>query len=111
VVVVLEMILRFVSGLCAVMAIALVVQYFAMQSVVSDLEQRNRDIAAMRLERDQARLAEAVAEAAASRIQQKAEEYDALREALLSGDEDVPIPDWFRDWLVDLGVVGVRPDD
>lgn len=98
-------------AVCVALAVALGVQTLRLDSVNTDLVQAKRDVVAMGLERDQARLAEAVAEAAASRIQQKADEYDALREALLSGDQNVPIPDWFHDWLVNLGVVSVRPDD
>jgi len=47
----------------------------------------------------QARLAREVAEAHAERQRARAEEYDALREALLRGDADAPLPDWFRAYL------------
>lgn len=95
---------------CAALALVLVFQSVRLESVKADLDQRDRDVAALELERDQARLAREVAEAAMSRIQVKADEYDALREALLSGDQNADIPNWFSDWLFDLGV-SVRPDD
>ena len=50
----------------------------------------------------QAAQARDVARAEAARQAKKAAEYDAIREALLRGDEDAPVPGWFRDFLDDL---------
>ena len=62
-------------------------------------------IRALEIERDNARLARDVAQAARQRVEDQAAEYDALREALLKGKDDAPIPDWFRDYLADLGIL------
>ena len=64
-------------------------------------------ITALRDQFEQARLAADVARAAAKREAERAEEYDQLREALLKGNDDAPLPDWFRDYLRNLGVVGM----
>lgn len=50
----------------------------------------------------QAAQARDVARAEAARQASKAAEYDAIREALLKGDENAPVPRWFRDFLDDL---------
>lgn len=47
----------------------------------------------------QAAVARDVARAEASRYAKAAAEYAAIREALLKGNEDAPIPDWFRAFL------------
>lgn len=47
----------------------------------------------------QAALARDVARAEASRHAKAAAEYAAIREALLKGDDDAPIPEWFRAFL------------
>ena len=47
----------------------------------------------------QAALARDVARAEASRHAKAAAEYAAIREALLKGDDDAPIPPWFRAFL------------
>lgn len=68
-------------------------------------------IRALEMERDNARLARAVAQAARERVESQAAEYDALREALLRGNDDAPIPDWFRTYLGRLGVLQPRDAD
>ena len=57
----------------------------------------------------QAEQARAVAVAHQKRVEALAREYDALKEALIRGDEDAPIPDWFRDYLDRL--LGGLPTD
>lgn len=47
----------------------------------------------------QAALARDVARAEASRHAKAVAEYAAIREALLKGDDDAPIPEWFRAFL------------
>jgi len=70
------------------------------------LQQENaslaRSVAVLEREKENARLAEDVARAEAERQRKKATEYDALKEALLRGDEDAPLPQWFRDYFDDL---------
>lgn len=61
-----------------------------------------RSIATLEQSRDQARLAADVARATAAREKSKADEYDALREALISGGEDQVLPEWFQDWLREI---------
>lgn len=45
------------------------------------------------------RIARTVARAEAERFKARSDEYDALREALLEGNEDAPLPDWFVSYL------------
>ena len=45
------------------------------------------------------RAAAAVLQAERDRFAERAEEYDALREALLEGGDDADIPDWLRAYL------------
>ena len=52
----------------------------------------------------QAKTAAAVARAAAERERTKADEYDAFREALINGESDENLPDWFRDYI--NGILG-----
>lgn len=56
----------------------------------------------------QAAQARDVARAAAERQAQKAAEYDAIREALLRGDDDAQLPDWFRAYLRSLRTAAPR---
>ena len=51
---------------------------------------------------EQAKVARAVAEAHAARLQASSERYDDLRETLLRGDDDAPIPDFLCVYLVRL---------
>jgi hypothetical protein len=56
------------------------------------------------------RLAAAVSAAERDRFEARAAEYDALREALLEGGEDAPLPDWLAAYLASLlGVADERP--
>lgn len=52
----------------------------------------------------QARAAAEVAKAAAAREAQRAKEYDALREHLMKGSTDEPLPEWFLAYLCRLGI-------
>lgn len=69
-----------------------------------------RQVAIMQEQAEQARLAASVARAEAERQAARAAEYDRLREALIGGQDDVDLPDWFRDYL-DRLLGGVQPDD
>lgn len=68
-----------------------------------------RSVAVLSDARDQARLAAEVARAAADRERMRAAEYDALREALITGGDDAEVPDWFCDYLDGL-LGGLRGD-
>lgn len=68
-----------------------------------------RSVAALEQQAAQSRLAADVARAAAQRERERAAEYDALREALIDGDEDADLPTWFRSYLDDL--LGRLPPD
>ncbi len=57
----------------------------------------------------QAAVARNVAQAEAARQARKAAEYDAIREALLKGGTDEPLPDWFRAFLDGLLKRGPHP--
>lgn len=59
----------------------------------------HREVRIARETAEQAALARDVARAEAARHAQAAAEYDAIREALLKGDDDAPIPEWFRAFL------------
>lgn len=56
-------------------------------------------VAALRLDRELARDAAAVAAARAARVEAKAREYDQLREGILRDGEDADLPDWLLDVL------------
>jgi hypothetical protein len=73
-------------------------------AALADLASVERSLAAIKMERDQAKEARAVADAARARVEQKAAEYDQIREAILKGEDD-EIPDWMLAHLFDLGVV------
>ena len=64
-----------------------------------------RSVAALERERAQAREAQAVARAEAERVAAKAREYDDIREAILKGDSDADLPDWFCEHLGRLGLL------
>lgn len=59
----------------------------------------HREVRIARETAKQAALARDVARAEASRHAKAAAEYAAIREALLKGDDDAPIPEWFRAFL------------
>jgi uncharacterized protein HemX len=67
-----------------------------------------RSLATLEQSRDQARLAADVARAAAAREKSKADEYDALRNALINGEQDEELPAWFADYVA--AVLGRVPD-
>lgn len=72
----------------------------------------SRSVAALEDQAEQARLAADVARAETARVAGKAREYDKLKETLLRGNEDAPLPNWFRDYLDALFGGGiVRPAD
>ena len=52
----------------------------------------------------QARAAAERADRAQAEAAARAAEYDQLRRALIEGDQDAPLPDWFRDYLASLGL-------
>ena len=68
-----------------------------------------RSIAALELERDRAKEARAVADAARARVEAQALEYGKIKESILRG-EDADLPPWFHDHLVALGIVQRDPD-
>lgn len=72
------------------------------QAAEAEAASLRRSVAVLEDARDQAREAAAVANAAAERERGRAQEYDDLREALIRGDEDAELPDWFRDYLDNL---------
>lgn len=78
-----------------------------------ELQNANLTTSMQSLERqaDQAREAEAVAEAYAASITEKAKQYDAMREAILRGNHNEGLPDWFRAYLRELGFNGVPTAD
>lgn len=55
--------------------------------------------AALRLDRDLAQEARAVADARAARVEAQAREYDQLREGILRDGTDADLPDWLLDVL------------
>jgi len=71
-------------------------------ALIAENASLSRSIAVLEDSRAQARLAADVARAEAQRERKKAAEYDALRKALIDGDEDAELPPFFRDWLSDL---------
>jgi hypothetical protein len=64
-------------------------------TLTSALEAAGREKAALRGQLRQNAVATAVALSAAQDNQARADEYDALRDALINGDNDAPIPVWF----------------
>lgn len=56
-------------------------------------------VAALRLDREMARNAAAVAAARAARVEAKAREYDQLREGILRNGTDADLPGWLLDVL------------
>jgi len=58
---------------------------------------------------EQAREAQAVADAYRLRNEQRANEYEAVKEALMRGDSDADLPEWFCDALRDLGFGCLQP--
>lgn len=67
-------------------------------------------LAAMEMQAAQAREAANVARATIERERTLNAEYAAIRAALENGDTDAPIPDWFRDHLSRLGLLGDDTD-
>ena len=97
------MIMRYVTiGLLGALCLALGA-FWWVHRANGDLRVENaslaRSVATLEDQRAQARLAADVARAAADRARARAAEYDALRETLLKGDDDAPLPDWFRAYL------------
>lgn len=90
-----------IIGVIALSAYA-VVQTRANASLRAENAAQARSIATITLARDKAREAQAVATAYASREASRAAEYDNFRETLLRGNEDEPLPEWFRAYMRDL---------
>lgn len=70
-----------------------------------------RSVAALEDARAQARSAAQVARAEAKRQAARAAEYDALKEALLRGGDNAPLPDWFDAWGCSAGLWLCAADD
>lgn len=68
-------------------------------------------VASLREQVDQTQEALAVARVVSQQERARAIEYDALREALIGGNNDADLPEWFVDYLHDLGVGGVSGAD
>lgn len=84
-----------VAGLTAV----IVVGWQDRKAKIAEISDLNRELAVQTRINEQTALARDVARAETDRLRRAAEEYDALREALLQGDENAPLPDWFRAYL------------
>lgn len=67
--------------------------------LVAENARLTRELAVQERVAAQAQEARAVADAHARRTRAKADEYDKLREALLKGDDDAPIPAFLCDYL------------
>ncbi len=96
-------ILPYVIGALALLAVAgggaawwMSQRLEASKAKVARLEQ---DIMVIRAERDQAMESRRVARAEADRQRKRAEEFDQMREDLMKGTEDAPIPDWLSAYL------------
>lgn len=61
-----------------------------------------REIAVQKAVLEQAQTARAIAQAEADRQKRAATEYENLRNSLVKGDNDAPLPDWFIAYLADL---------
>lgn len=77
-------------------------------SLQATADAQAREIMTLNVQVSQAREAAEVARATADREASDARKYNALREALIKGDEDVDLPDFFVELLADLGLGGVR---
>lgn len=95
------------AALVAVLALgaALWFQTTRVSSLEADNARLERSVAALEMRASQAREALEVARAAQKRQEERAAEYDAIREALLRGEfDDAPLPEWFVSVLRDLGL-------
>lgn len=63
-----------------------------------------RSVATLENAREQARLAATVARAEAERQAREAAKWNAIREALLEGNEDAPLPPEFHRWGCSAGL-------
>lgn len=67
--------------------------------------------AALQQKLDQTQQAAAVLQRQLEIEEKRAAEYDALREALINGGQDAALPQWFVDYLRQLGIGGLQPAD
>lgn len=95
-------------ALCAAL-VAVVLLQRSNASLTAQNASLTRSVAVLEDQAAQSRLAADVAQAAAQRERARAAEYDALREALIDGDDDAHLPPWFRSYLDDL--LGRLPTD
>lgn len=89
------------GALCAAL-VALMVMQRQNAALSAENASLSRSIAVLEDSRAQARLAADVARAEAQRERDRAVEYDAFREALIEGNEDAELPEWFQGWLREL---------
>lgn len=68
-------------------------------ALASENASLTRSVVVLEGQIEQSKLAREVADAEAARVKARAAEYDALRETLMRGDDDAPLPEWFRDYL------------
>ena len=69
------------------------------QNKAAEIDRLTRNVAVIELQMEHSKEARKVADAEANRHRLKSEEYDALKESLLRGNNETPIPDWFADYL------------
>lgn len=97
------MITRAVMGVLGLAICAALVWLFFVTRENASLSLQNasleRSLASLTQQATQAREAAAVARAAAKREAEIADEYEALRSALINGESDEPLPQWFVDYL------------
>ncbi|MEP4195991.1 MAG: hypothetical protein ABJL99_10190 [Aliishimia sp.] len=93
----------------AVAALVVVVWSWKVERDVLSAENASltRSVAALTLERDQAKEGRAVADAARQLAEDRAAEINTIREKIAKGQDDA-IPSWMLDHLRDLDVV--QPD-
>jgi hypothetical protein len=65
----------------------------------AEAERQAANVEVLEESRDQAALAYLELEANLTTARARAAEYDALRRAILEGDNDVELPDWFSDYV------------
>lgn len=69
---------------------------------LAEISSLQRELAVQAMVVAQKDEARRVADAEALRYRSAAKEYDDLKETLLRGDNDAPLPDWFRAYLASL---------
>ncbi|MFY0633694.1 MAG: hypothetical protein JXQ91_07775 [Vannielia sp.] len=109
------MLMRYLSGALLVATLAAAgwayVERAGRLSAQAEAASLRRSVAVLEDARAQARSAAEVARAEAERQAARAAEYDALKEALLRGGDDVALPDWFDAWGCAAGLWLCEADD